>query len=364
MPLPTLITELSTTAASNYPAGTDSPATLDDVQRAHGAFIAQIRDGTVAVAGTGLTGTASALSIGGNAATATLATNATNVTGTIASAVTATTQTAGDNSTKVATTAYVKTATDASGVQIQPISASIAANAITVTPSALSLDFRNTTLTTGTVTRVSGTPAALVIAATDSFGLVTAAGNQRIAILAINNAGTIELAASALVGGVSLDETGVITTATAATLGAHIKAANVRTGVAYRVVGFVDATFTTATGWGSLALVQGTGGQALAAMSSLGYGQTWQSFTVGSTRLNSVTYYNTSSRPISVAVIAVYGGIPTIIRLSATVNGLLIQRHENNANQNSGEYRSVNFIVPPGGSYSVTGDLSTWFELR
>ena len=115
MPLPTSIGDLSTTAASNYPAGTDSPATLDDVQRAHGAFIAQIRDGVVAVAGTGLTGTASALSIGGNAATATLATNATNatnVTGTIASAVTATTQTAGDNSTKVATTAYV----DASGV--------------------------------------------------------------------------------------------------------------------------------------------------------------------------------------------------------------------------------------------------------
>ena len=107
MPVPTLITELSTTAASNYPSGSDSPATLDDVQRAHGAFIAQIRDGVVAVAGTGLTGTASALSIGGNAATAT---NATNVTGTIASAATATTQTAGDNSTKVATTAYVATA--------------------------------------------------------------------------------------------------------------------------------------------------------------------------------------------------------------------------------------------------------------
>ena len=107
MPIPTVITDLSTTAVSNFPAGSDSPANLDDVQRAHAAFIAQIRDGVVAVAGTGLTGTASALSIGGNAATATNATNATNVTGTIASAVTATTQTAGDNSTKVATTAFV-----------------------------------------------------------------------------------------------------------------------------------------------------------------------------------------------------------------------------------------------------------------
>jgi len=45
MPVPTTIDQLSTTAASNYPSGSDSPATLDDVQRAHGAFIAQIRDG-------------------------------------------------------------------------------------------------------------------------------------------------------------------------------------------------------------------------------------------------------------------------------------------------------------------------------
>ncbi len=45
MPTPTVITDLSTTAANNYPAGSDSPAVLDDVQRAHAAFIAQLRDG-------------------------------------------------------------------------------------------------------------------------------------------------------------------------------------------------------------------------------------------------------------------------------------------------------------------------------
>lgn len=44
MPIPTVITDLSTTAASNYPAGSESPAVLDDVQRAHAAFIAQLRD--------------------------------------------------------------------------------------------------------------------------------------------------------------------------------------------------------------------------------------------------------------------------------------------------------------------------------
>lgn len=52
MPLPTVITDLSTTAASNYPAGSDSPATLDDVQRAHAAFIAQLRDNPTANATT------------------------------------------------------------------------------------------------------------------------------------------------------------------------------------------------------------------------------------------------------------------------------------------------------------------------
>jgi hypothetical protein len=44
MPTPTNISELSTVAGSNYPAGTDSPIVLDDVQRAHASFIAQLRD--------------------------------------------------------------------------------------------------------------------------------------------------------------------------------------------------------------------------------------------------------------------------------------------------------------------------------
>jgi hypothetical protein len=45
MPTPTVITDLSTTAASNFPAGSDAPSTIDDTLRAHGAFIRQIYDG-------------------------------------------------------------------------------------------------------------------------------------------------------------------------------------------------------------------------------------------------------------------------------------------------------------------------------
>ena len=256
-------------------------------------------------------------------------------------AATATTQSPGDNSTKVATTAFVIAST--STAPLQPITAAIASNAITITPAALSLDFRNSTLTNGSVARVSSTPAALVIAATDSFGLVTAAGNQRIAILAINNAGTIELAASALAGGVSLDETGVITTATAATLGTHIKAANVRTGVAYRVIGFVDATFTTASGWGSLVRVQGTGGQALAAMSSLGYGQTWQS----PGRSGGVTYYNTTGKPIFISVTSVSTGSGAGVNI--TVNGVVAAQVSGSALNRA----IASAIVPTGRSYKA-----------
>lgn len=45
MPVPVLITDLNRVAASNYPQGSDTPSTLDDVQRAHASFIALLRDG-------------------------------------------------------------------------------------------------------------------------------------------------------------------------------------------------------------------------------------------------------------------------------------------------------------------------------
>lgn len=244
---------------------------------------------------------------------------------------------------------------------IQPISASVAANALTISASNLTLDFRSTTLTSGTVTTVSGTPASLTIAATDSFGLVTAYGNQRVAILAINNAGTIELAASALYGGVALDETGVITTATTATTATAIKAANVRTGVAYRVIGFVDATFTTATGWGSLALVQGQGGEALTAMSSLGYGQTWQTVT----RTNGTTYYNTTGKPIIASCWSnlLNGGVMQAV---ITVNGVVTtnpQLGTGGAGTTGAAWAST--VVPVGASYVYSGsNLNNYAELR
>lgn len=363
MPIPTVITDLSTTAASNFPAGSDSPASLDDVQRAHAAFIAQIRDGAVAVAGTGLTGTAAALSIGGNAATATNATNAVNVTGTIASAVTATTQTAGDNSTKVATTAFVLANTPS---QIQPITASVSANALTVTLNPTKLDFRSATLTSGTVnTRQVGTAISLTISSGSTLGTVSAQ-QSRIAVLAIDNAGTVELAAVNLAGGNDLSETGLITTTAEGGAGGAdtanvIYSTTARTNLPYRVVGYVESTQATAGTWATApSTIQGYGGQALAAMSSLGYGQTWQD--VSGSRVSGTTYYNTTGRPMAVS-----------IRTSNTYLSASLDMHVNGVSRYGASWgggtAALNepgfTIVPPGNSYAVfaSGTLS-WNELR
>ncbi|WP_288076713.1 tail fiber domain-containing protein [Pseudomonas sp.] len=51
MPVPSTINDLSTTAGSNSPAGSESPALIDDYLRAHGSFIATLRDEKVSKTG-------------------------------------------------------------------------------------------------------------------------------------------------------------------------------------------------------------------------------------------------------------------------------------------------------------------------
>ena len=92
--------------------------------------------------GTGITGTAAGLSIGGNAATAT------TVSTTVASGATGTTQTAGDNSTKMATTAYVATAVT-NGLGTLGTMSTQNASAVAITG--------------GTINGVSGTNASLTV---------------------------------------------------------------------------------------------------------------------------------------------------------------------------------------------------------
>jgi hypothetical protein len=193
--------------------------------------------------------------------------------------------------------------------KIQPISASVASNDLTVTLNPTYLDFRSSTLTSGTInTWHVSTAINLVIPSGATLGTINAVKN-RLIIIAIDNSGTVELAIVNIAGGNNLDETTLIST-TAITTGAD--SANVaysnsaRTNVPFRVVGFVDSTQATAGTWAtSPSLVQGQGGNALSAMSSIGYGQVWTD--VASSRANNTAYYNTSSKPMQISVTCQFG---------------------------------------------------------
>ena len=250
------------------------------------------------------------------------------------------------------------------GSQIQPISASVASSALTISASALSLDFRSTSLTSGTITTVSGTPANLVISSGSTLGTVSAT-QSRIVVIALNNAGTIELAAVNISGGNQLDETNLITTTAEGGAGAADSASTIysttaRTSVAYRVIGYIESTQATAGTWATApSTIQGSGGEALTAMSSFGYGQTWATVT----RAYGTTYTNSTGKPIAVST---YGNTATSGgNLQATVGGVVLTyaQHESTGNTAVTTF----FIVPSGVTYSVASNsvtLSAWVELR
>lgn len=155
--------------------------------------------------------------------------------------------------------------------QIQPISASVGSNALTISASTLTLDFRSTTLGSGTVTTVTGSPANLVVSSGSTLGTTNGVQSD-LAVLALNNAGTIELAVVNLAGGVTLDEQGVVTTTAEGGLGAAdsinvIYSTTARTNVAYRVIGLIRSTQATAGTWATApSLIQGVGGVSLVGM--------------------------------------------------------------------------------------------------
>lgn len=151
--------------------------------------------------------------------------------------------------------------------QIRRIEATVAGNALTFTAQPAVIDFRSTVLNSGVVNSRAFTSAlTLTVPAGATLGTTNGVAS-RIVLLAIDNAGTIELAVVNASGGVSLDETGLINT-TAISAGASsastIYSTAARTGVPYRVIGFEDSTQATAGTWAaSPSKVQGQGGQAI-----------------------------------------------------------------------------------------------------
>jgi len=248
-----------------------------------------------------------------------------------------------------------------SGKQIQPISASVGSNALTISASALSLDFRSTTLGSGTVTTVTGSPANLVVPSSATLGTISAT-QSRLAALALNNAGTIELAVVNIAGGNDLTETGLISTtaiSSGSTANNVVYSTTARTSVAYRIIGYIESTQATAGTWATApSTIQGEGGQAIAAMSSLGYGQVWQAVT----RTSGTTYYNTTGKPI---VLLTSISPSTIGSVNISINGGVAVPSASSAAAGNGV---GNVVIPPNASYlyTVNGTMSSRadYELR
>lgn len=230
------------------------------------------------------------------------------------------------------------------------VTATATGGVLTISLAACGLRFRNTSASVGLQTYLESNAAiSLTVPALASLGVATTT-QARLAVIACANGGQMILAIANLAGGVNID--GSVIQAVSLIAGTSLTANAIWGSVAIasapiRVVGFIDATWVSGTGWTVTGTVQSvTSDLSASGYGSIGVGQTWQNVT--GSRASGVTYYNTTGKSIMVymqnagVTSATFGGV-TWTPTNSALDG---------------------FIVPPGGSYSIVGTLSVWLELR
>jgi hypothetical protein len=257
-------------------------------------------------------------------------------------------------------------------IPIQPITASVGASALTCTLNPTILNFRNTPLTSGTInTRTVATAISLVVPSTATLGCLSSSAQyttDRLILIALDNAGTVELAVVNLAGDNNLDETTLIST-TAIIAGSNsasvVYSTTARASLPFRVVGQITlpAQATAGTWATAPSAIQGQGGQALASMSSLGYGQTWQTVT----RVSGTVYYNTTGKPILFNVSQYYAAV-SAIGATMVINGGAGIIYAYSYSGASPSLMAGSILIPAGASYAstlvVNGGTVTYSELR
>jgi hypothetical protein len=135
--------------------------------------------------------------------------------------------------------------------QIQAITATIASNILTLGLNPCSLDFRSSTASSGTtITRNFTSAISMNVSNGSTLGTVSGAVSK-LAVLAIDNAGTVELAVVNANAYGLLDERNLISTTAeggtgTADSGTVIYSTTARTSVPFRIVGYVESTQATA----------------------------------------------------------------------------------------------------------------------
>jgi len=166
----------------------------------------------------------------------------------------------------ISTTGNATTATNLSNTasgKLPTIMATVASSALTIGASSIYMNFRSDTLGSGAISTINAAPANLVVPSTATLGTVSTQ-ISRLIIIEMNNAGVAELAVINQAGGNNLDETTLISTTA---ISATAIAANViystaaRTGLPFRVIGFIESTQATAGTWATTpSTIQGAGG--------------------------------------------------------------------------------------------------------
>lgn len=151
---------------------------------------------------------------------------------------------------------------DNTNAKLLDITAIASAGALTVTLKETSIDFRNSSLTSG----IANTRQTADISLTIPSGATLSAATgilSRFVVLALDNAGTVELAFGIFNNSINYDETGLINTLAIGSTSnlASVYSAGARSNVPFRVVGFVDTNYNAGSGgWQAPTLTQGIGG--------------------------------------------------------------------------------------------------------
>jgi len=367
MPVPSSIADLSTSAGSNSPAGTEAPSTLDNYQRAHASFIAQLRaviggatDANIPTSWPTESDLAGAvISQSGNSGT------------------TAGTSTAYTLTPSTALAAYTANSTfwvtfhTASGA-----SPTLQISGLSTPPNLV----RQTD--TGTYTNIAA-------------GEIPASHRSRVTLLsasqalvedmppAINSLDTVRInvASASTVDLTSLapNTRHINITGTTAIGNFTVKAGRtyfVRFSgsltLSYSILLNTQRLADITTAAGDTCIIRAIVDNAIEIISyvpatpnAIGVGQTWQD--VSGSRSESTNYTNSTGRPIQVNInSASTSGSPTVTILSITVDGVVAAYCPSyTANTTQGGFASV--TVPDGSVYSAVvsnGNIGKWVELR
>lgn len=156
--------------------------------------------------------------------------------------------------------------------QIRTIGAVVSGNSITISLDPCLIDFRSPSLSSGVVLpRVVTGAISITVPAGATLGTQNGVLGQ-IAVIAIDNSGTVELAVANLSSLIGLNETSLISTtaiSAASSSSGIFYSSSARNNVSYRVVGMFESIQAAAGTWSNApSKIQGQGGQALIGLQS------------------------------------------------------------------------------------------------